>query len=77
LNAPKVTIDGNQVNLTFQHPANLGVFFESTDQLPSGSWSPVSDPQNKLLFPAQTTTRTLSDVYSNERRFYRMRIIEP
>jgi hypothetical protein len=77
LNAPTVTIDGDNVKLTFQHPANLGVFFESTDQFPTNSWSPVSDPQNKLLFPMQTMTRTISDVFSSERRFYRVRIVEP
>jgi uncharacterized repeat protein (TIGR03806 family) len=75
--APVVTIQGTQVNLTFQHPANRGVFFESADDLPSNAWMPVADPENKLLFPSQPMDRVLTDTFSGQRRFYRMRVIEP
>jgi uncharacterized repeat protein (TIGR03806 family) len=71
------TIEDGQVKLTFKHPANRGVFFEWTDELPATSWRPVNVPENKLLFPAQTATRTLNDVLSADRKYYRMRVVEP
>jgi mono/diheme cytochrome c family protein len=75
--APLATIENGQVKLTFQHPANRGLFFESTDNFISGNWTPVNDPQNKLLFPAETTTRSIFDALSGQQKFYRMRVIEP
>ena len=71
------TIEDGQVKLTFKHPANRGVFFECTDDLPATAWRPVNVPENKLLFPAQTATRTVNDVLSGERKYYRMRVVEP
>jgi hypothetical protein len=71
------TVEDGQVKLTFKHPANRGVFFEWTDDLPPAGWRPVDVPENKLLFPAQTATRTLTDALNGERKYYRMRVVEP
>jgi uncharacterized repeat protein (TIGR03806 family) len=71
------TIDNGQVKLTFKQPADRGVFFEWTDDLPANTWQPVAVPENKLLFPAQTVTRTITDALSGERKYYRMRVVEP
>jgi hypothetical protein len=75
--SPTVTFADGSLTLTFQHPANRGVLFEWSPELPAGAWLPVNHPLNKLLFPAETATRTITDVLSSERRYYRMRVIEP
>lgn len=63
--------------INFRHPANRGVIFEWSNGLPSTTWTPVDDPQNKLLFPAQTATRTITEPLSGDAKYYRMRVIEP
>jgi hypothetical protein len=72
-----VTIENGEVKLRFKHPADRGVFFEWTDELPSSNWRPVLAPENKLIFPDETATRTITDPLSGERKYYRMRVIEP
>src|SRR5204863_2974916 len=73
----EASIENDKVKLTFRHPANRGVFFEWTDQLPPTSWRPVNVPENKLIFPAETATRTITDALSGQRKYYRMRVVEP
>jgi glucose/arabinose dehydrogenase/mono/diheme cytochrome c family protein len=70
-------VEDGQVKLSFTHPANRAVFMESTDDLPANAWAPVQTPDNRLLFPAQSSTRTVVDALSSERRYYRVRVIEP
>jgi uncharacterized repeat protein (TIGR03806 family) len=70
-------IEDGAVKLSFKHPADRGVFFEWTDQLPSSNWRPVLAPENKLIFPAETATRTITDALSGQRKYYRMRVVEP
>jgi uncharacterized repeat protein (TIGR03806 family) len=74
---PTAVIQNDKITLTFNQPANRGVFFEWTDDFPANAWSLAPDPQNKLLFPAQTTTRTITDEISGAHKYYRMRIVEP
>lgn len=78
-NAPmaSVAVTNNQVTLSFKHPANCGVLFDWASDLPASGWSPLTNSQNKLLFPSETANRTITDVLNGQRRYYRMRVIEP
>jgi uncharacterized repeat protein (TIGR03806 family) len=67
----------NQFTLNFQHPANRGVLFEWAPDLPTTNWAPLAHPQNKLIFPSETANRSITDVLNGQRRYYRMRVIEP
>jgi uncharacterized repeat protein (TIGR03806 family) len=67
----------NQVTLTFNQPANVGVLFEWAPEVPPRFWFPLTNSQNRLMFPAQTSNRTINDSFNGQRRFYRARVIEP
>ena len=71
------SVTNGNFTLSFSHPANRGVLFESAPELPSTNWSPVPHPQNKLIFPRETATRTITDVLNGQRKYYRMRVLEP
>jgi hypothetical protein len=73
----EASIENGEVKLTFKHPANRGVYFEWADDLPAADWRPVDAPENKLLFPAETATRTITDALGGQRKYYRMRVVEP
>lgn len=78
-NAPlaSITRTNNQVTLTLKHPANRGVLFDWASDMPPRFWLPLTNAQNKLLFPAETGNRTITDVLNGQRRYYRARVIEP
>jgi hypothetical protein len=63
--------------LTFSHPANRGVLFEWSPEPVTNTWAPLNHPQNKLIFPSETANRTITDVLTGQRKYYRMRVIEP
>jgi hypothetical protein len=72
-----VTIDNNQVILSYDNPANRGVIIESTSVFPP-VWTPVEHPDNHPIFPATADARAISDPVSpDQMRWYRARLIAP
>lgn len=70
-------VENDRLKLSVNQPANRGVYFEWTDDLPANTWRPVNTPENKLRFPAETATRTVTDELAGQRKYYRMRVVEP
>jgi mono/diheme cytochrome c family protein len=71
------TVGGDFLILSYDHPANRAVIFESTDAI-GGEWQPVDHPDNRLEFPITADSRAIQDrIGDDQMRFYRARITAP
>lgn len=71
------TVGGDFLILSYDHPANRAVIFESTDAI-GGEWQAVDHPDNRLEFPITADSRAIHDpIGDDQMRFYRARVIAP
>lgn len=69
------TTEGNQFSLTFDQPANRSALIEVSSDLKT--WAPWRVPDNRLLFPASNTRRTVTGERSSSHLYFRLRYAQP
>lgn len=73
--APFFTAGASDVQLQFDHPANRSVLIQSSSNLIN--WHSWDVPENTLIIPSSTTTRTFTIPQDSIDHFFRIRFSDP